>query len=427
MRTRAIAFTSRAGLAAARGLGRVAVRLGRQAEALGHRVTGGPPVAARRRSRLAAAMDVVARVEALDPELTRARSLHSFQTVDRVALRRDLDTGLMAMLPSPLQGDWAQRSDVSTSRFPVSADVVVLAKFDLHEQVKLRAGYGASRRTLAVQPVRPNGTCGVTNAVESHRIVSRYAPGLMPTVRSHGELPGGLRWLVEDWVEGEVALTSQRLAAHVPHLLEALGKVHLGYGVHGRRVSDLWGRGYAERWQAVRDLGLVGPYSGAAVARLIADDRRMRMSWSHGDLVASNVLASPTGPVVIDWEHAGERPVVHDAAKLHLFAADKEPLLDLLLAEWAHTSAGVTSAASGGAGYTAAEELALMHAKFLTAAPARMARLSGHGREGVYARQVSRQAALLDQVVARQGLTRAPRWHESGPTLLGSWGGGRLR
>jgi hypothetical protein len=339
-------------------------------------------------------MHVVQRVEALDPQLPKSRLPRSFQTIDRVVRRPHLARFLETMMPSTLREDWAAAGDrVQQVRFPVAADVVVLAKFDLAEQVKLRAGYGAERRTLAVAPVRPNGTCPVTSSVRAHEVVSRYAPSLIPTMLSHGELEEGLRYLVEEWVDGEPLETSLYLAAHTPQLLEGLGRVHEGYGMHGRAISELWGRGFWARWQSVRDAELVPDHVGASVAALISDDRRLRMSWSHGDLVASNVLATADGPKVIDWEHAGERPVMHDAAKLHLFAADKQPLLDLLLAEWGENLAED--------GYTAAEELALVHAHFLCGAPARMADLAGHRRRGVYARQVTRQAGLLADVLER--------------------------
>nr|WP_281497026.1 phosphotransferase [Ornithinimicrobium sp. F0845] len=215
----------------------------------------------------------------------------------------------------------------------------------------------------------------------------------MPKLLGHGELGGGLRYLVERWVDGDPLTTRLRMAAHLPQIIEGLSRVHLGYGVHTRRVSEIWHRGFREQWQDVRDAELVPAEQGARVAELIAADKRLRLSWSHGDLVASNVLGTDDGVVIIDWEHAMERPVMHDAAKLHLFAAEKDPLLDLLLEEWGQPEA------SGG--YSAAEELVIVHARFLSRAPVRMAELAGHKREGVYARQVARQADLLSDALER--------------------------
>ena len=170
-----------------------------------------------------------------------------------------------------------------------------------------------------------------------------------------------------------------------------MDQVHRGYGIHTARPSALWRR-FAEQWQVVRDADLVPSEVGHRIAELIADDRRLRVSWSHGDLVASNIMATDHGVTIIDWEHATERPIMHDAAKLHQFTADKEPLLDLLMAEWGRKG--------GPGGYRPEEELALLHARFLCRAPSRMAELAGHRHSGLYARQVARQVDLLTQTLA---------------------------
>lgn len=370
---------------------------------LGHKILGGwrpgraaaPPAPKSRAERVAEALDVVRRVEEVEPTLPATADLSTFRSIDRVVRRPRLDPALMTMIPRSLRGTWAEDSGFEQTSAAIAADVIVLAKFDLGERVKLRAGYGEARRSLAVQPVGPDGVCGVTNSVRAHEIVGRYAPDLMPTMLGHGELDDGLRYLVEEWLHGEPLMTAGRLAEHTAWLLEGLGRVHEGYGVSTRAVTDLWGVGFGAQWQRVREGDLVPDHVGAAVAELIAADRRMRMSFAHGDLVASNVMSTPDGPKVIDWEHAGERPVMHDAVKLHLFAADKQPLLPLLLGEWGHPLVHD--------GYTAAEELALVHAKFLVRAPVRMAELAGHRRSGVYARQVTTQAGLLKDVLDNVG------------------------
>lgn len=347
---------------------------------------------ARRAARVAEAMAVLRDLEAGEPALPTTSNPNDFLHLDRAVRRHGINEELISMLPAGLQGEWSQDATVQQLRADVAADVLVLAKFDLSEDVKFRAVYGQSRRTVAVQPVRPNGSCGITNAVRSHQIVGRYAPGLMPALRGHGEAAGGLRYLVEDWVSGTPLTTSHRMAQELPHLVEGLSQVHRGYGAHTNRLSDQW-RTFGQRWQLVREAGLVPEEVGEQVAALIGADKRLRVSWSHGDLVASNVLETADGPVIIDWEHAAERPIMHDAAKLHQFTADKEPLLDLLLAEWGKPLAHD--------GYRPAEELALMHARFLVRAPARMAELAGHKRRGIYARQVQRQAVLLGDVLQR--------------------------
>lgn len=348
----------------------------------------------RQAARAAQALDVVREIESRETSLPSADEPQDFLILDRVVRRADYDESLQTMLPAPLRGDWDPEQDsVGTVRARVDADLLVLAKFDLSEQVKLRAAYGSARRTVAVQPQRRNGSCGITNTLRSHEIVGRYAPGLMPELLGHGQLGDGLRYLLEGWVLGRPLMSSRRMAEKVPYILEGLSQVHEGYGVHTRRASEIWTARFPEQWQAVRDAELVPEQVGAHIAELIAADKRLRMSWSHGDLVASNVIGTDDGVVIIDWEHAGERPVMHDGAKLHQFTADKGPLLDLLLQEWGNEQ--------GADGYTTAEELAVLHARFLSRAPTRMAELAGHKRSGVYARQVRRQAELLGDVLAR--------------------------
>lgn len=353
----------------------------------------GDRVLQRQGDRVAAALSVMEHLEAAEPALpTTARSVE-FLTLDRAVRRPEIPDRLRTMLPAPLRGEWDEsQATVHRLSAPIAADVLVLAKFDLSEQVKFRAAYGTARCSVAVQPDRPNGTSGIVAAVRSHEIVHRYAPGLIPPMLGHGSVGPGQRYLVEHWVDGTPLTTSERMAAHLAQILEGMDQVHRGYGIHTARLSALWGR-FAAQWQAVRDAGLVSAEVADSVAELIAQDRRLRVSWSHGDLVASNIMATAEGVTIIDWEHATERPIMHDAAKLHQFTADKEPLLDLLLAEWGRT------AATGG--YRPAEELALLHARFLCRAPTRMAELAGHQRSGLYARQVTRQVDLLTQTLAR--------------------------
>lgn len=340
------------------------------------------------------ALGVLREIEAREPSLPGADTLRDFLTLDRVIRRPQLDDRLRTMLPAGLQDD-AQftEQDVSTISAPVAADVVVLAKFDLSEQVKLRAAYGDASRTVAVQPDRANGTSGIGSAVLSYEIVARYSRGLAPELLGHGEVSTGQRYLVEDWVEGTPLTTSERMAQMLPQIVEGLHRVHRGYGVRTASVHRAWGRNFGDRWQEVVRAELVSTETGSRVQALIDADRAVRVSWSHGDLVASNVLDAAGTVVIIDWEHSRVRPLVHDAAKLHQFTADKAPLLELLLAEWGKPQAP--------GGYTVAEELALMHARFLTRAPSRMVELAGHKRLGIYARQVARQAALLDDVLER--------------------------
>jgi Ser/Thr protein kinase RdoA (MazF antagonist) len=219
--------------------------------------------------------------------------------------------------------------------------------------------------------------------------VSRHAPGLAPTLRASGELEG-YRYLVEDWVRGRPLGSGRRLAEELMALLQPLARLHAGYGVQLRSASDLWPQ-FGPEWEVVRDVGLVGPEVAEALRDLLAQDRRLRVSWTHGDPAASNVLATAEGLTVIDWEHARERPVMFDGARLHLFAADPPRTVQSLVDAW--------GAAQGLDCYGPLEELALLHARFVCHAPSRIARMAGHPRSEVYARQVERQVERLAGVL----------------------------
>lgn len=313
-----------------------------------------------------------------------------FLALGRVVRRPDLPARVAHVVPPSLRGGWEDREGVRTLDLPLAADAVVLAKYDLAARVKLRAGYARQALAVAVHPGGADGTSGATRAASSAQVVARHAPGLAPTHHDSGELPGGYHYLVEAWVDGTPLASDRRLAEELPHLLAGLARVHQGYGVQARSAGELWPR-FAEQWAAVREAGLVEADVDAAVVALVEQDRTVRVSWTHGDLAPSNILATQTGLVVIDWEQAAERPVMFDGARLQLFASRPERTRELLESLWAHGQV------SGG--YRPAEELALLHARFLCGAPRRLERMAGHPREAVYARQLRRQTRLLTQLV----------------------------
>lgn len=346
-----------------------------------------PDPGARQAARLDTALALVSAVETSGSPLPATRTPAELLALDRVARRPDLPSSLAHLVPPALRGSWEGREEVRRLRVPVAADAVVLAKFDLGPRVKLRAGYAASGLALAVQPGGADGTSGVTRAARSAEVVNRHAPGLAPTLRATGTLDGGYDWLVEDWVDGEPLVSDRRLAAHLDPLLERLGAVHRGHGIREARPSELWGDTFLQQWSTVREEGLVGNELGEAVARLVGADRSVRVSWTHGDLAASNVFLTGDDLVVIDWEHAAERPVMYDGARLHLFAADPPRTVDRLREVWGRGRSAVAC--------TPEEELALLHARVVCHAPRRLARLAGHPRRAVYVRQLARQTGLL--------------------------------
>lgn len=390
---------------ARRGLARAAARLAARAnlEAAGAAIAkagGGDRRTAAPEDRLAAALAVVAEAEQVEPALPTAAGPVTFWGRDRVVRRPEVPASVASLIPSPQRGGWAADAEgVREISAAVAADLVVMAKFDVNARTKLRAGYGEARLTLAVQPPSPTGVDGIARALRAHEVVGAHAPSLIAPLRGHGRLSGGLPYLVEDWLDGAALGSDVRLAEAAPEILRGLATVHRGHGVTGVRVGEHWAP-LAGRWEETIATGVVDDDLGRWVAALVARDGLLRRSWVHGDLVASNVMRTPTGIVLIDWEHSQEGPIMNDAAKLHLFAADPDRTLEVILdalGDDPTTGAGQVSGA-GPDHYTPAEELALAHAQLVSLYPRRSAKLVGHPRAGIYEKQVRRQVERLAQV-----------------------------
>lgn len=289
---------------------------------------------------------------------------------------------------------------------PVAAETVVLAKFDLGRGVKLRAHYPDEGLTLAAQPHLTDGGSGVRNVVRAHAVVDRHAPFLIPPMIAHGTVPAdgtdgpGSDYLVERWVEGTPLVRGTALAEALPAVLTGLVTLWAGHGVRRVAPSELWDERLAVDWRDLRGYDVLPAPAWQRVRDLVGQDRRLRVSWTHGDPVASNILRTDGGVVLIDWEHSKEAPIMYDAAKLHLFTADPDAALDVVLGS---TSRADLGGLAGPDDLDPAEELALVHARYLSRYPRRRASLAGHPRLPVYERQARRQAQLLQEALARAG------------------------
>lgn len=342
-----------------------------------------------------AALRAVAAVEALEPVLPELRDPREVVVAERVVARPDLPEQLRTMLPMPWRREWAP-DDPRFRRAVTSAgaDLVVLAKFDLTDAVKLRAAYAEAGLVVGVLPIAPFGACGVTRTARAHAVVGRVAPDLIPALVSFGEVGPSGRYVIERWVEGRPLMTPQRLAAATPEIVAGLGRVHSGYGVGRLRLSR-WAPTLAERWA-----GLAGTYAidarvHRAVTALLARDGALTTSWTHGDPVSSNVIETPDGIVLVDWENSGRVPVMTDGAKLLLYAADPEATLDTVL-----SGLGDARVGSVRADYSPTEELALALARLLAAQSRRADVLDGHPRAAAHDRRGRRLVQRLDEVLA---------------------------
>ncbi|WP_298748463.1 hypothetical protein [uncultured Serinicoccus sp.] len=331
------------------------------------------------------ALDLVRQVERVAPALPRRNLSRTFVADGRALLPApapELVSSLLPAAPAPATG--AERLAA-----PVAADAVVLAKFALLGGVKLRAAYASGRLTLAVDGSGDLARQGRIRA--SHQVVGACDPALIPPLVAHGVLPGGACWLVEGWVDGAPLATGVSLAAAAAELLERLRGVHVGHGVEQLRLVDWWDAPRQEQWQETVETGIVPPLVADVVEGLLAAGGTVATSWCHGDLVASTVLRTPAGLVLVDWERAGVAPVMLDAARLHLFSGDPGRTLGEIHAGWAWPLA------PGELGH--AQQLALAHAFQLSAYALRRAGLEGHPRSAVYQRQAGRSVQRLAQVL----------------------------
>ncbi len=352
--------------------------------------------------RLDTALAVVAQVEGGEDALPATTERLTFWCRGRVARRPHLPLHVAGLVPARDRSGWgADRTGVQTRTQEVAADLVVLAKFDVGAHTKLRAAYADRALSLAVQPPAPSGVDGIARAVRAYAVVAPHAPSLIPKLVAHGRVLDGLSYLVEEWLDGVSLVTGDELAEAAPEVLAAMNRVREGHGLSLVRVSEHWPL-LPQLWQQTAASGLVPEALARWVSTLIAREGLMTASWVHGDLVASNMMATSDGIALIDWEYAHVGPVMSDGAKLHLFSSDPEATLATVLEAFGSTQSRANAQAVSD-GYTPTEELALAHANLISHYPLRKARLVGHPRAGVYERQVRRQIVRLGDVYSVDG------------------------
>ena len=295
---------------------------------------------------------------------------------------------------SELSASLAPRGTATRRRLlaPVSADVVQIGKFDRGRQVRLRGFYGDAGLCVRVQAATRDTSIphGVERSATAARVVGEHRPGLMPRMLDHGTvLHGRTAYLAEETVTGRVPRGPREVLAAMSVVAEELGVVQHGVGITARPLSAVVHPQFPDRWRAVVDDGHVTADLGAEVERLIDRDDLLEVSFTHGDLVSSNVLCTEGGVVLIDWEYAGEQPIAFDLAKMHINAGPPAPALDVLDRALGH---GI---GHHGGHYRLVEQLALAHALVLSRLEARLARARQAGRVGPLERQTRKRALAL--------------------------------
>lgn len=241
-------------------------------------------------------------------------------------------------------------------RARVGADLIRIGKFDVDAEVRLRAFYLDSRRTVRFQAGGQRN--GVERSLFAHQYLVQYAPDLGPPVLDHGTI-GQAPYLVEEVVEGRHPSGGRELERTLAPVTERLSALHTGFGITHEPLADILGQGFPARWQEAVATGLVDAATERAVGSLLARRGTVPVSLGHGDLVGTNILIRPGGLTLIDWEYAGRLPVLFDVAKLHLHSPDSNRALAAL-------ERGLrTSLRHGTADYSVREQLALAHVRYL--------------------------------------------------------------
>ncbi len=280
---------------------------------------------------------------------------------------------------------------------PVAADAVVIGKFDRGRQARMRAFYSAEGLCARVQAAAPRAERehGVSRSVRAAQVVSPHRPGLIPLMVDHGTVLGGrTAYLVEKTVHGHNPTDPTQVAEAMAAVATELGVVQDAVGVTAAKLSAVVSPRFLERWGDLVDAKHVPRRLAAAVDKLIAKDDHLEVSFTHGDLVTSNVLRTDRGIVLIDWEYAGFAPIAFDLAKMHVNSGPAGPALEVL-ADALGERVGHRSGH-----YPLVEQLALAHVVVLSRLEARVRRAKAAQRMEPLRRQTHKRVAALGALMA---------------------------
>lgn len=285
-----------------------------------------------------------------------------------------------AMLPD----DQRYEEEVpSSTRARVRAEAVLIGKFDVQSEVRLRAFYPATNSTIRYQAGGPNN--GIIRTVTAYNHVKDYAPDLMPAVYEHGSiLDGQGAYLIEEMVLGETA-TRRQLEDIIVPLTSQLHAVHQGIGITSKSASEALGSRHLARWKEFTELRGLDKDLVRAVDKLHTRNALLEVSLTHGDLVNSNILVTGDKFVLVDWEWFSIKPIAFDMGKMISNVSDIDKAL-------AHMQEGLGShIGTKNDFYNFREQVALALVQTLTF----------YKRQLVKARKAKRTGALERQTVKR--------------------------
>lgn len=323
-------------------------------------------------------------IERRSAVLEKAAQRRSWNVHGSTAVRVDVEP---SSLPRYLRPKGAPTEQLQAR---VNADLIRIGKFDVDREVRLRAFYPKHRQTIRFQAGGLRN--GVTRSLDAYRYISKYVLTLSPKILDHGTIRGA-PYLIEEVAKGRHPVGPTALEATIGPLTAGLARLHDGVGVQDRALTEILGQGFQARWATVVGAERIETSLQQAVQNMLARGGTLPVSLGHGDLVGTNILVSRGGVTLIDWEYAGEMPILFDVAKIHMHCPAPDTATDLL-AEGLRTSLR-----QGSEHFSVREQLALAHVRFLSWSTAQRRRAIVANRLSQFERIIQRRLEAVRELL----------------------------
>lgn len=292
------------------------------------------------------------------------------------------------VLPRDQQPDIAGLGRI---RHRISAESVLIGKFDVDKEVRLRAFY--PNHGLSIRYQTGGQRNGITQTVNAHKRIHPHVEGLMPAIHEHGTiLDGQGAYLIENTVRGE-PITRSQLQDFIVPITSRLHAAQQGVGIAPKNLSRIVGGMYRTRWNSFVESTSADPRLDAAVQKLMDRNELLDVSITHGDLVNSNILATEDDFVLVDWEFSAMKPVAFDMAKIIINVDNIEKTLHQM-----HTGLGGTIGGSSGH-YSFREQVALALVQTLSWYPNHLTKATAAGRTAALKRQTTKRLAAMTELL----------------------------